>query len=62
MKCVICGRELSNPISLKRGMGSICFAHQLEEIRSYAAEPMEDISFFALPEDSALYSQSIHAL
>ena len=62
MKCVICGRELSNPVSIKRGMGPICFAHQLEEIRSIAAEPIDDMNLFTLPEDSALYSQSIHAL
>lgn len=62
MKCVICGRELSNPVSIRRGMGPVCFAHQLEEIRHMAAEPVEGMNLFMLPEDSVLYNQSIQAV
>ena len=62
MKCVICGRELSNPVSIRRGMGPVCFAHQIEAVSRLAEEPVEDMDLFVLPDDSLLYSQAVSTL
>jgi len=62
MRCVICGRELSNPVSIRRGMGPVCYAHQIEELRQIALEPEDQMNFFMLPEDSVFYEQPAQAI
>jgi hypothetical protein len=31
MRCAICGRKLTNEVSIQRGIGPICYSHILEE-------------------------------
>ncbi len=59
MKCMICGRELSNPVSVARGIGPLCYSHHIEELRDLSSQ-VEDIpSVYPIPESSLLYNQSI---
>ena len=32
--CVICGRSLTNPTSIARGIGPVCYSHKIEELDS----------------------------
>jgi hypothetical protein len=36
--CCICGKELTDPISLERGIGPECLGHRIDGIKQLAAE------------------------
>ena len=36
--CMICGRPLTNPVSVKRGIGPVCYAAILKKRREKEAE------------------------
>jgi hypothetical protein len=39
-KCIICGRTLTNPISIEREMGPVCYARHLATLK-WIEEQME---------------------
>ncbi len=59
MKCMICGRELSNPVSVARGIGPVCYSHQMEELKRLSSQEKRSPSIYPIPEDNLIYSQSM---
>jgi len=39
-KCIVCGRTLTNPISIEREMGPVCYARHLATLK-WIEEQME---------------------